>query len=94
MKVQTFYGKKSSNLKRFSYQNDWWYMFPLSMVWFVVFGFGTLTYFGFMIIQKNKNDEFFQLRFRFVLLRFKKKFFYWKIIETFEFISNCLNFDS
>jgi hypothetical protein len=57
-------------------------MFPLSVLWFVVFGFGTLIYFGFMIIQKNKNDELFQYRFRFVLLRFKKKLFFWKIIET------------
>jgi hypothetical protein len=37
-----------------------------------------------MIIQRrrNPNDPYFQLRFRFVLLKFKTSKFYWKIAET------------
>ena len=59
-------------------------MFPISFLWFIIFGCGSFVYFLIMIIQRNKNkdDELFQLRFRFVLLRFKNKFFYWKTIET------------
>ena len=66
------------------FQGEWWALFPIAFLWYIVFGFGILLYFGLMVIQrkKNKNDELFQLRFRFVLLRFKNKFFYWKIIET------------
>jgi len=66
------------------FQNEWWILFPLSVLWYLFFGIGILLYFGFMVIQRNKlkNDELFQLRFRFVLLRFKNKYFYWKIIET------------
>jgi hypothetical protein len=69
------------------FQGDWWFLFPLAFVWYLVFGLGILLYFGLMVIQRKKNlkDELFQLRFRFVLLRFKNKFFYWKIVETFEF---------
>jgi hypothetical protein len=67
-----------------SFQGSWWVLFPFSVIWFFIFGVGILIYFGVMVIQrrKNKNDELFQLRFRFVLLRFKNKYFYWKIVET------------
>eukprot|EP01080_Neovahlkampfia_damariscottae_P008579 gene8579-404_t len=66
------------------FKDEWWALFPIAFIWYAIFGFGILVYFGLMVIQrkKNKNDELFQLRFRFVLLRFKNKFFYWKIVET------------
>jgi hypothetical protein len=71
-------------IQQISFQGTWWLLFPFSIIWFFVFGFGILIYFGIMVIQrkKNMNDELFQLRFRFVLLRFKNKYFYWKIVET------------
>jgi hypothetical protein len=83
-KNETFTLNASPNILCF--RNEWWIMFPISIIWFIVFGFGSLFYFGLMIFQRKKdiNSEFFQLRFRFVLLRFKNKYFYWKLVETFE----------
>jgi hypothetical protein len=83
MKVQTSFGLFIFD-SFFSYQGGWWVLVPISAILYAVFGLGVFIYFFVMIIQRrrNPNDPYFQLRFRFVLLKFKTSKFYWKIAET------------
>ena len=78
----TFTLQSSPNL--FCFQGGWFALVPMSLFLYLIFGVGVLIYFIIMIIQRkrNPNDEYFRLRFRFVLLKFKTSRFYWKIFET------------
>jgi len=68
----------------FCYQGIWWYMFPLTLLWYALFGGGSLVYFS-LIVFKFKNwskSTNFNERNKFMLSRFKKRLFFWEAVIT------------
>jgi hypothetical protein len=69
----------------FCYQPGvWWYMFPLTIVWYIVFGGGSFVYFV-LIYFKYKDwtkSTNFNERNKFMLSRFRNKLFFWEAVIT------------
>jgi hypothetical protein len=69
----------------FCYQPGvWWYMFPLTIVWYIVFGGGSFVYFV-LVYFKYKDwtkSTNFNERNKFMLSRFRNKLFFWEAVIT------------
>lgn len=61
----------------------WFGMFPVAIIMYVVFILGTLCFFFYMFLvrhQLNKPKTIYKHRFKFILQRFKYRFFFWEIV--------------
>ena len=66
------------------YSGSWFYMLPISILAYLVFGGGSALYFIYVLIRYDIliKDKGFNQRNKFILKRFKKKFFYWEAVVT------------
>jgi hypothetical protein len=66
------------------YRDNWFTMMPLTLIWYIVFGFGSLLYFVlifFKFSEWSKSTNFTE-RNKFMLSRFRKKLFFWEAVVT------------
>jgi hypothetical protein len=66
------------------YQGQWLFMLPLTLFWYLLFGGGSLFYFVLIYFNFKKwsNSKNFVERNKFMLSRFKKKYFFWEAVVT------------
>ncbi len=62
----------------------WFSMLPLTITYFILFGFGSFLYFLFVILYSKwmENYRSFNQINKFMLKRFKRKYFYWEAVVT------------
>jgi hypothetical protein len=62
----------------------WFFMMPLTLVWYVVFGCGSAVYFILIFFNFNKwsKETNFNERNKFMLSRFRKKLYFWEAVVT------------
>jgi hypothetical protein len=62
----------------------WWYMFPLTILWYLLFGFGSFAYFVLIYFkyQSWSKSTNFNERNKFMLSRFKKRLYFWEAVIT------------
>jgi hypothetical protein len=66
------------------YQGTWLYMLPLTLFWYLLFGGGSFLYFVliFFNFKKWSTNKNFKERNKFMLSRFKRKYFFWEAVVT------------
>jgi hypothetical protein len=66
------------------YQGTWLYMLPLTLFWYLLFGGGSFLYFVliFFNFKKWSVSKNFKERNKFMLSRFKRKYFFWEAVVT------------
>jgi hypothetical protein len=66
------------------YQGTWLFMLPLTISWYLIFGGGSLFYFLLIYFNFKKWSQStnFIERNKFMLSRFKKKYFFWEAVVT------------
>jgi hypothetical protein len=66
------------------YSSRWWIMSPFSILYFIIFGGGSALYFAIILIKFKdwRGDRDFKERNKFMLSRFKKRFFFWEAVVT------------
>jgi hypothetical protein len=62
----------------------WFFMMPLTLLWYVVFGCGSAVYFILIFFNFDKwsKETNFNERNKFMLSRFRKKLYFWEAVVT------------